>query len=128
MSLGNWDNDGEWVPLMYHRTNKNKICDSEEIRGYAVPCYTESGLYSVSVCGDRFLRDGFQVRWLQQTNFFTNNGTYGNVLRDIVTLDNVSVTVYANQTTTIILNEGFDEGPNISRYIRACILASIVKI
>ncbi len=120
MSLGNWDNDGDWVPLAYHTPilrNDNGNC--QKIRGYDVPYYTESGLFSVSVCGERFLRDGFQIRWLQQVVFTNNSGMH--VLRDLITLDNVSVTVYANQTAAkTILNEGFDEGPetgNISRFV-----------
>ncbi len=126
MSLGNWDNNGDWVPLAYHTPIlKNDESNCQKIRGYDVPYYIEPGLFSVSVCGERFLRDGFQIRWLQQVNFFNNRGKY--VLRDLITLDNVSVTVYASQTAAkTILNEGFDEGSgagNISRCVKHICIA-----
>ncbi len=41
------------------------------IRDYDVPYYNCSGVQSfkISVCGDDYLRDGLQIRWLQYVFF-----------------------------------------------------------
>ncbi|XP_064406828.1 uncharacterized protein LOC135351685 isoform X5 [Halichondria panicea] len=106
VSLGNWDRDGTWIPLAYHNilftNNPSKI----RIRDYDVPYYNCSGVQSfrISVCGDDYLRDGLQIRWLQYVNLKTDKK------RDVVTLDNVSISLIVNETSISLLEDGFDEG------------------
>ncbi len=105
VSLGNWDRDGTWIPLVYHTrlpTNDPTI----RIRDYDVPYYSCSGVQSfrISVCGDNYLGDGLQIRWLQQISSFTDKK------RDVVTLDNVSISLIVNETSISLLENGFDEG------------------
>ncbi len=105
VSLGNWDRDGTWIPLVYHdrSTNDHTI----RIRDYDVPSYTFTGVESfrISVCGDDYLRDGLQIRWLQYVNL-KNKGDK----KDVVTLDNVSINLIMNETSISLLEDGFDEG------------------
>ncbi len=101
VSLGNWDRDGDWIPLVYHNilpTNGPTI----RIRDYEVPYYNCSGVQSfkISVCGDDYLRDGLQIRWLQQVFLYTG------IKRDVVTLDNVSISLIVNETSISLLEDG----------------------
>ncbi len=58
VSLGNWDRDGDWIPLVYHNrfSNNNRTI---RIRDYDVPYNTSTGVQSfrISVCGDDYIRD-----------------------------------------------------------------------
>ncbi len=103
VSLGNWDRDGTWIPLVYHNrlpTNDPTI----RIRDYDVPYYNCSGVQSfrISVCGDDYLRDGLQIRWLQYVSFTHDRK------RDVVTLDNVSISLIVNEISISLLEDGFD--------------------
>ncbi len=106
VSIGNWDRGGTWIPLAYH--NRFSTNDSTvRIRDYDVPYYNDSGVQSfkMSVCGDDYLRDGLQIRWLQYVDSFFNKA------RDVVTLDNVSISlIVSNETSISILEDGFDQG------------------
>ncbi len=108
VSLGNWDRDGDWIPLVYHN---NIILPTNDlplqVRNYDVPYYTCSGVQSfrISVCGDDYLRDGLQIRWLQQVTFSTTDKK-----RDVMTLDNVSISLIVNETSISLLEDGFDQG------------------
>ncbi len=104
VSLGNWDRGGTWIPVAYHDRFST---DTIRIRDYDVPYYYHSGVQSfeMSVCGDDYLRDGLQIRWLQQVIFNTNKK------RDVVTLDNVSISlIVSNETSISLLEDGFDQG------------------
>ena len=105
VSLGNWNRDGTWIPLVYHTTLPTND-PTIRIRDYDVPYYTCSGVQSfrISVCGDDYLRDGLQIRWLQQVFLYTG------IKRDVVTLDNVSISLIVNETSISLLEDGFDEG------------------
>ena len=105
VSLGNWDRDGDWIPLAYH-TRLSTNDPPLQVRDYDVPYYNCSGVHSfkISVCGDDYLRDGLQIRWLQQVNLVPNT------LRDVVTLDNVSISLIVNETSISLLKDGFDQG------------------
>ncbi len=107
VSLGNWNRDGNWIPLAYHdrfSTDDHTI----RIRDYDVPYYNDSGVQSfkMSVCGDDYiyLKDGLQIRWLQQVILKTN------MKRDVVTLNNVSISLIVNETSISLLEDGFDQG------------------
>ncbi len=105
VSLGNWDRDGTWIPLAYYftkPTNDRTI----RIRDYDVPYDTFTGVesFKISVCGDDYLRDGLQIRWLQQVFLYTG------IKRDVVTLDNVSINLIVNETSISLLEDGFDQG------------------
>ncbi len=105
VSLGNWNGDGNWIPLAYHdrfSTNDHTI----RIRDYDVPYYYHSGVQSfkISVCGDDYLRDGLQIRWLQQVILNTDKK------RDVVTLNNVSISLIVNETSISLLEDEFDQG------------------
>ncbi len=105
VSLGNWDRDGTWIPLVYHDRSTNNP-STIQIRDYDVPYNTSPGVQSfrISVCGDDYLRDGLQIRWLQYV-FFKHDRK-----RDVVILDNVSISLIVNETSISLLEDGFDQG------------------
>ncbi len=105
VSLGNWNRDGTWIPLVYH--NKLNGRTVQKIRDYDVPYYNCSQVQSfrISVCGDDYLRDGLQIRWLQQVTFSTTDKK-----RDVITLDNVSISLIVNEISISLMEEGFDQG------------------
>ncbi len=84
VSLGNWDRDGHWIPLVYYARLPTNDPYMIRIRDYDVPYNTFTGVQSfkISVCGDDYLRDGLQIRWLQHVFLYP-----GVVKRDVVTLD-----------------------------------------
>ncbi len=107
VSLSNWDRDGTWIILVYHTRLSNNGSKIQKIRDYDDVSYNCSGVQSfkISVCGDDYLRDGLQIRWLQQVSF--NQG----IKRDVVTLDNVSISlIVSNETSIILLEDRFDQG------------------
>ncbi|XP_064406870.1 adhesion G protein-coupled receptor L3-like isoform X2 [Halichondria panicea] len=106
VSLGNWDRDGDWIPLAYHDHQLYTNNPSFRIRDYDVPYYncSEVESFKISVCGDDYLRDGLQIRWLQYVYLKTG------VKRDTVTLDNVSISLIVNETSISLLEDGFDQG------------------
>ncbi|XP_064406830.1 adhesion G protein-coupled receptor L3-like isoform X2 [Halichondria panicea] len=112
VSLGNWDRDGDWIPLAYHDHKLYTNNPTFRIRDYDVPYNNCTGVQSfkISVCGDDYLRDGLQIRWLQQVFL------YPNIMRDVVTLDNVSISLIVNETSTSLLEDGFDQGYLSSTY------------
>ncbi len=62
VSLGNWNRDGTWIPLVYH----NRLPPNDptiRIRDYHVPSCncTVVQSFKISVCGDDYLRDGLQI-------------------------------------------------------------------
>ncbi len=119
VSLGNWNRDGNWIPLAYHdrfSTNDHTI----RIRDYDVPYYNDSGVqtFKISVCGDDYLRDGLQIRWLQQVTL--TNKTNKKRERDVVTLNNVSISLIVNETSISLLEDGFDQG-NLRYFNLKCI-------
>ncbi len=104
VSLGNWNRDGNWIPLAYHnRVSTNN--PTFRIRDYDVPYYNDGEVQSfkMSVCGDDYLRDGLQIRWLQYV-ILKNKDV------DVVTLDNVSIILIVNETSISLLEDGFDQG------------------
>ncbi len=105
VSLGNWDRDGTWIPLVYHDRSTNDH-STIRIRDYDVPYNTSTGVQSfrINVCGDDYLRDGLQIRWLQYVSFNHD------MKRDVVTLDNVFISLIVNETITSLLEDGFDQG------------------
>ena len=104
--LGNWDRDGNWIPLAYHDHKLYTNNPTFRIRDYDVPYYnsTEVQSFKISVCGDDYLRDGLQIRWLQHV--FLDTG----IKRDVMTLDNVSISLIVNETSISLLEDGFNQG------------------
>ena len=101
LSVSNLARDGHWIPLHYFVGNEGSHPESLpagqvnrgeytiKIRGYTVPYKVQSSSQekldmSVHVCRD-VLREGLQIRWLQNTRMINNR------LRDLVTLDNASI-------------------------------------
>ncbi len=108
VSLGNWDRDGTWIILVYHTRLSNNGSIIQKIRYYDdVSYYNCNGVqtFKMSVCGDDYLRDGLQIRWLQQVSFNQD------IKRDVVTLDNVSISlIVSNETIIRLLEDRFDQG------------------
>lgn len=120
MSIGNWDNDGKWIPLLYaanllDRSPENLGIDisvtvmnesTVKLRGYDVPYFIQNdGHFYFSVCNNALLRTGLQIRWLQTTSLYVQ--TNGYVPRDIVALKDVSVVLYTNEENSVVLSTGF---------------------
>ncbi len=104
VSVGNWDNNGKWIPLVYHGVNPTTA--NHRIRGYDVDFHTEPGVYIVTVCGQS-LRDGLQIRWLQEiVPLFNASGAYN--MSKIVTLGNVRANLYVNETSIQLLPNDFN--------------------
>ena len=106
MSVGNWDGYGDWIPLHYYTLkseDSNSIYFGErsstvrtvKIRGYTVPYIIQDVDMHLSarltVCGEKMLRDGVQIRWLQTTRIF--DIVPYNKPKDSLALDNISVSV-----------------------------------
>ncbi len=92
ISVGNLDNDGQWIPLLYVTQDlikrSNQIQDINivpvdfnissyiSIRGYNVPILQQTGnspLYiNISVCGDDILRNGVQFDGYRQLHCLFN--------------------------------------------------------
>ena len=106
VSVGNWDGNGDWIPLHYYTINNedsdsihfgelNFTSKTVKIRGYTVPYsiqYDDMPLSAtLTVCGEKMLRDGVQIRWLQTTRIF-DIAPY-NAPVDSLALDNISISV-----------------------------------
>ena len=84
VSVGNWDNNGQWIPLMYFTNSLNrsthdiKVGESDgakvKIRGYTVPFLVQNTTdplrVNLTVCGESVVRRGLQIRWLQTTSLY----------------------------------------------------------
>ncbi len=110
ISVGNLDNDGQWIPLLYVTQDlieRSKaiqdinivpmdfnISSYISIRGYNVPILQQTGnstsYINISVCGDDILRNGVQFRWLQTTSLFVQPTQYE--VRDAWTMRDVYTT------------------------------------
>ncbi len=99
VSIGNWDKNGKWIPLVYHSTNSNGIV-SHMIRGHIVPVHMKSGIFNVTVCGQS-IKNGFQIRWLQDIRIFNAS----DAMSKIATLDAIRANLYINQTKISLLPE-----------------------
>ena len=107
MSVGNWDEDGDWIPLHYYTNSYNNdsvrinfgeqnfTSKTVKIRGYTVPYVVQNDDMHLSarltVCGEEMLRDGVQIRWLQTTRIF-DIAPYNSPV-DSLALDNISISV-----------------------------------
>ena len=114
MSVGNWNRDGNWIPLHYFANSEilpinstikigrvNRRNFTVEIRGYTVPYTIQNATslsFNLSVCGG-ILRDGLQIRWLQST-VVQNNGS-----RDLFLLGNVSVHLVCSEGSSFAKEE-----------------------
>ena len=125
VSVGNWDKRGHWIPLQYLARTGNELgnnigtINKEEhtvgIRGYSVPYQIHNRRpplsVRLSVCGG-VLQDGLQFRWLQ-TTVLLNTEKH----RDVVALDNVSISLaFGNNTPKLLIDEEFNS-LNVERYI-----------
>ncbi len=109
ISVGNWEKNGEWIPLIYviensirslsmHNINivpiDTKPSNYISIRGYTVPVYMQNSssplLINISVCGEDIVRNGVQFRWLQTTSLYVQKSGYQ--IRDAWTMKDVSTT------------------------------------
>ena len=84
MSVGNWDNNGQWIPLMYFTNSLNRSAHDikvgeingtkVKIRGYTVPFLVQNTTnplrVNLTVCGESVVRRGLQIRWLQTTSLY----------------------------------------------------------
>ena len=102
ISVGGWENNGQWIPLMYVANTIDRIPDrlninigaingsTVKIRGYDVPYHLRSEpeeiFFNLTVCGAAVLRNGIRIRWLQTGAMYLSEESY---LRDVVTLNNV---------------------------------------
>ena len=121
VSMGNWDRDSHWIPLHFFAGNYDhstrvsfgpiNINDSTVvIRGYDVPYTFQNSNQPLSVnwsvCGEMFIRDGLQFRWLQTTSI--NQRV---IIRDCVTIDDLSISLaHKDQTTVSLVSEDFKNG------------------
>lgn len=117
----------EWTPLMYYSSNSTqqdnnfnigsssiRIIDSTgdilTLRGYSVPYIIQTrGHYNASLCGgeEDVFQYPLQFRWLQTAFQFDN------VIRDVIVLDNVSISLcYDDQCTTLLVDD-FDSQDSI---------------
>ena len=120
--MGNWDRDSHWIPLHFFPAGNNddqirvpfgpiNITDSTVvIRGYDVPYTFQNSNQSLSVnwsvCGEMFVRDGLQFRWLQTTSIDQRV-----ITRDCVTIDDLSISLaHKDQTTVSLVSEDFRNG------------------
>ena len=128
VSVGNWDRDGQWIPLHYFTREEkgsenspnfgpiNKNDSTVSIRGYTVP-YTlmEYSVANLNVCGEKVLRDGLQFRWMQNSVFKRTGDPYQP--KDELTMDNLSISLrYKSQTKKYLVNEEFNSS-NVERYV-----------
>ena len=121
LAVSNPDSAGEWIPLHYFApahsgaTNSNHSITIEVInstavylRGYQTSyAVSRSRLHaaSVSLCGQH-VRNEIQLRWLQTTSFTSKNPPDDRKnLRDLWTLDGVTVTLHTDSTNSVSLLE-----------------------
>lgn len=112
---------GEWIPLMYianlSRTtqpfvelpSENIAGDSNSgdftLRGYNVPYVIQNGdyyTYNISICGNDIFQHQLQFRWLHSSY------QVGDFIRDVVLLDNITVSVQNSTHYTVLLQDCFD--------------------
>ena len=120
--MGNWDRDSHWIPLHFFPAGNSKdeirlpfgqinVTDSTvAIRGYDVPYTFQNSSQSLSVnwsvCGEMFVRDGLQFRWLQTTSIDQRV-----IIRDCVTIDDLSISLaHKDQTIVSLVSEDFRNG------------------
>ena len=120
--MGNWDRDSHWIPLHFFPAENNRdqfrvpfgpinITDSTVvIRGYDVPYTFQNSNQPLSVkwsvCGEMFVRDGLQFRWLQTTSVDQRVN-----IRDCVTIDDLSISLaHKDQTKVSLVSEDFGDG------------------
>ena len=123
LAVSNPDSAGEWIPLYYtapalpgvsnsfHNINIEVInTTTVNIRGYHTS-YTVSRLHaaSVSLCGQH-VRDGIQFRWLQTASFKSKDPPDdSDHLRDLWTLDGVTVTLHTDETNSVLEGESEEQ-------------------
>ena len=117
--MGNWDRDSHWIPLHFFSAGNNNdqirvpfgqinINDSTVvIRGYDVPYTLQNSNQPLSVnwsvCGEMFVREGLQFRWLQTTFIIQHR-----IIRDCVTIDDLSISLaHKDQTKVSLVSEDF---------------------
>ena len=130
VAMGNWNNDGQWIPLMYYAPvvddDSKRSTVSQDIRlgdldsgyinfirGYSVP-YTVQDVSnlvekSLWICDqDLVRRDNVHFRWLQTTTFsYPANNPINE--KDTWTLDDVSIILHFNETHNhVLLEDDFD--------------------
>lgn len=118
------DGPGEWIPLLYFTRPSNTTLPSSiellpgdfetsstggsfTLRGYRVPYVQTKSYYNVSICGEGILHNPFQLRWLQTTY------QEGHYKSDVVTLDNVTVSVRNGTHYATLLEDCFDNQASI---------------
>lgn len=78
------------------------------LRGYNVTYVIENQThYNMSVCGERLLQHPLQLRWLHSSY------QVGNKIRDVVILDNVTVSLRNSTHHAQLLQDCFDCGDSI---------------
>ena len=112
---------GEWIPLMFYtrlpepgppflNLTDESFTDTGgniTMRGYLVPYLNATDeRYSVSVCGSGTLEHPLQFRWLQ--NSFEGHDNISEP-KDVIMLDNVTVTVTNETHTRLLLAECFED-------------------
>lgn len=123
LSLGDWDSDGYWVPLVYyHRSFSRRPAIrigefspsqqdppgvSVRIRGYDVPAeiVRSSIIETLEICDSDYLRDGrIQFRWLETSYRLAKSPP---VAQDVWTLDNVNITWMSGEYHQTLLWDDF---------------------
>ena len=113
--MGNWDRDSHWIPLHFFQIilpfGPININDGTVvIRGYDVPYTFQNSNQPLSVnwsvCGEMFVRDGLQFRWLQTAVIYQDRN-----IKDCVTMDDLSISLaHKDQTKVSIVSEDFRNG------------------
>ena len=110
-----------WIPLVFYSTSEKRDKRTRfpvsvgtennsmlSLRGYSVPIElinssTTQDIRMVRVCGNNFFKRGVQFRWLQTVRVKTT-------MRDVWSLDNVTVAVHINSThERQVVSEDFEE-------------------
>ena len=119
LAVGNWENDGYWIPLAYYhhdysRREQIRIGDFTSrdlltIRGYDVPAKQVEGskFETLELCrpaNNLSSLDGMQLRWLQTSRHPEDNTPPV----DVWALDNVSVEVWSGGGRYQLMRDDFD--------------------
>ena len=144
VAIGNWNNDGQWIPLRYYApvsdSQRSSVAhdihvgdlDSGNINfisGYSVPYTVQDIINSVEnslwICNqDLVRRDNVQFRWLQTTTFGYPAST-PITEKDTWTFDDVSIIFHFNETHNQTLLEDDFDYQNIIKYVSPCYWFSI---
>ena len=122
LALGNWDNDGYWIPLVYFiegsvslsmvqprisMGNFNSNGTFLGLRGFDVPVWRVTGAINLSleICDDAYLNhDSIKFRWLETSKHPTSKRPPV----DVWLLDDVEINFESNGFSSILLRDNFD--------------------